>query len=276
MRAARPENDNAPVESPPPKAWILLPREHGAYAELIFPLITALALGNGGIAPILLASAAIAVFLAHESFLVILGQRGNRARAQIGSRASLSVAFVVVITVTAATVGLWHAPADTLQTALLPLISIALLLPLIFSQREKTLVGELLVALIFASTLIPVARSGNVEIKTAAVASGVWLAIFTLQTLSVRAVKAHIKTEGETNFLPLVLVTLSLAVLIAGLLLVRTQDPMILPLAAVSPAAIVGIFCVWLRVHPRHLRTLGWVLVGCDLIALALVTASSG
>jgi len=258
------------------KLWVLLPKEHGAYAELIFPLVTALVLGNGGFAPFLLAAAAITAFLAHESFLVILGQRGNRARAQMGYRASLAATFLIFIAVTTATVGLWHSPGDTLRTTLLPLVSIVLLVSLIFMQHEKTLAGELLVALTFASALIPVARSGEVEIQTSTMASGVWFGIFTLQTLTVRAVKANIKTDSGTSFLPFFLVALSLAVLIVGLLLVRAQGPTILPIAAISPVALAALACVWLRVHPRHLRILGWVLVGCDLIALALLTAGRG
>ena len=264
------------ADSVTPKIWVLLPKEHGAYAELIFPLLTAVALGSGGLPPFLLAAAAITAFLAHESLLVILGHRGNRARAQMGSQASLAAACLILFALIAATVGLWHAPADTLGTTLLPLVSIVLLLPLIFRQREKTLAGELLVALIFASALIPVARSGEVEIDTATMASGVWFGIFTLQTLTVRAVKAHVRTDTGNSFLPIILVALSLSVLIVGLALLRAQGATPLPIAAISPAALAALVCVWLRVHPRHLRTLGWVLAGCDLIALALLTAGSG
>jgi len=276
MQPTRSDRDQGTAEPRSLQPWALLPKEHGAYAELIFPLVTALVLGNRGLAPFLLASAAITTFLAHESFLLILGQRGNRARAQMGTRAAWIVAFLISIAVVTATLGLWYAPVGTLRTALLPLFSIALLVPFILSHREKTLGGEFLVALIFASALIPVARSGGVGIKIAIVASGVWFVIFALQTLSVRAVKAHAKPDTGSNFLAFILVTLSLALVVAGLLLLGMQGLSIIPTAAISPAALAGLACVWLRVHPRHLRTLGWVLVACDLFALALLTAGSG
>ncbi len=54
----------------------LLPREHGAYAQLGFPLVTALALGDLGVAPLLLVVGIIAVFLVHEPVMVLSGGRG--------------------------------------------------------------------------------------------------------------------------------------------------------------------------------------------------------
>ncbi|MDE3154816.1 MAG: YwiC-like family protein, partial [Acidobacteriota bacterium] len=65
----------------------MLPREHGAYGQLLFPLVTALALGRPGAAALALAAAAIAAFLAHEPLLVLLGQRGTRAARERGPEA---------------------------------------------------------------------------------------------------------------------------------------------------------------------------------------------
>src|SRR4051812_49522750 len=66
----------------------MLPREHGAYGQLLFPLVTALAVGRPRVVAWLLAASAVGAFLAHEPLLVLLGQRGARAaRAQRGQAA---------------------------------------------------------------------------------------------------------------------------------------------------------------------------------------------
>src|SRR5205823_6340503 len=58
----------------------LLPKEHGAYGQLLFPLITAMAVGRPGVAAWSFAAAAVCAFLAHEPLLLLLGQRGPCAR----------------------------------------------------------------------------------------------------------------------------------------------------------------------------------------------------
>src|SRR5262245_4761900 len=57
----------------------LVPHEHGAYGQLLFPMITALAIGRPGTAAFAWAAAAALVFLAHEPVMVLLGQRGPKA-----------------------------------------------------------------------------------------------------------------------------------------------------------------------------------------------------
>ncbi|MBK8937310.1 MAG: YwiC-like family protein [Polyangiaceae bacterium] len=73
------------MSRPTPKRS-LMPREHGAYGQLVLPAAAALIAwpSFGGAA---LAVAATAMFLAHEPALVLLGQRGARARAELGAAA---------------------------------------------------------------------------------------------------------------------------------------------------------------------------------------------
>ncbi len=65
----------------------LLPREHGAYAELGFPLLSGLVLGSPGAASWLFVAAAILLFLANEPLVILLGVRGRRAREEMGPAA---------------------------------------------------------------------------------------------------------------------------------------------------------------------------------------------
>ena len=50
---------------------MLLPREHGAYGQLLFPRLSALLIGRPAPGAYLLGAAAVAAFLAHESLLVL-------------------------------------------------------------------------------------------------------------------------------------------------------------------------------------------------------------
>ena len=58
----------------------LRPREHGAYAMLLFPVVSGLAMGGLSWAGIAFAGLAVTGFLAHESILVVRGARGERIR----------------------------------------------------------------------------------------------------------------------------------------------------------------------------------------------------
>jgi hypothetical protein len=64
----------------------LLPREHGAYAQLAFPLVTGLGLATPSLPAVALALAAVAFFLANEPVAILLGTRGSGWRRSSGSR----------------------------------------------------------------------------------------------------------------------------------------------------------------------------------------------
>jgi hypothetical protein len=74
----------------------LVPHEHGAYGQLAMPLLTALALGRPGAASLLLTYAIVVAFVAHESLLVVLGQRGKRALEADAPRARRVLAILGV------------------------------------------------------------------------------------------------------------------------------------------------------------------------------------
>src|SRR5512138_1977206 len=70
---------------------VLFPREHGAYGQLTFPLVTSLAVAGVSAPALLLALSVIAGFLAHEPLLVVLGRRGARAQRQQHRIASIGL-----------------------------------------------------------------------------------------------------------------------------------------------------------------------------------------
>ena len=247
----------------------LVPREHGAYAELVFPLVTALGLGGLNFAQLLLVIATVAAFLAHEPILVLAGERGRRALVHFKHKALRLALILLAIAVATGSLGWWNAPPGARATLVLPLIFAALLIPLILSHREKTLVGELLVAFTFSSALIPIAMAGGVAPRIAVTAGAVWAWIFLLQTLTVRSVRASGKESinSDRSFLASLVagvtgIFAAIAVTLAGAL-------PLLAGAAIVPAALVAPTCALAGVQARHLRTLGWSLAAIDTVALA-------
>lgn len=247
----------------------LLPREHGAYAEVAFPLLTALVLGSFSVAQWLLIIATIAVFLAHEPVLVLAGERGRRAQAEMGERARRAAIFWLAAAFMTGGAGWWSAPLPARLALLLPVSLGVLLVPLILSHREKTMGGELLVGLAFSSTLIPVALAGGVGLRTAVIASCVWATVFSLATFTVRAVIASVKQNINSRWQSVAAIGLSLAVIAAAVLLPMMNTLPAFAAAAVIPSALVALACGVLGVHPRHLRKMGWSLVASNVVALA-------
>lgn len=250
-----------------------MPREHGAYAEAAFPLVTALALGGIGPAPALLSVAIVCLFLAHEPLMVMIGARGGRARRETGERARRRATILTALALVAGALGLWLAPTIARAAALIPVGFGALLVPLVLKRREKTLLGELIVALALSSALVPVALAGGVELRDAVIASAVWAVIFALATVTVRAVIANAKKRAGPDRMPRAAPLLSAAAIAGVLLLAPIPGVPTLAAAAVLPAAIVALCFGALRIHPRYLRAMGWSLVASNVLALAALLA---
>jgi hypothetical protein len=270
------ETDPAEIRQQSAGVRSLLPREHGAYAEVAFPLLTGLALGRLSAAQLLLVFATIAAFLAHEPVLVLVGERGNRARNQLRERSQRAAAVLLALVAVSGGLGWWTAPAGARLAVFLPLSLGALLIPLILSRREKTEVGELLVALTFSSVLIPVALAGGVGLRAAVIASVIWGVIFSLGTLTVRAVIARVKKSTNPGRPSYAIIALSLAAIGAAFLLSMTNTLPMLAAAAVLPSALISLSCSLFEVHPRNLRAMGWSMVTSNLIAFAALLVALG
>jgi hypothetical protein len=247
----------------------LLPREHGAYAQVIFPLLTALALGGITVSALLLVIATVTVFLAHEPVLVLLGNRGGRAKRETSAPAGRRLAWLVVVGLAAGLVGLWLAPSAARVAALIPLALGALLAPLIFRRQEKTAAGEILVAITLSATMIPIATAGNATLAMAAGAAVVWAAVFVLGTVTVRGIIARAKKTTQAGWGNFAGPALSASAIVLGVALALTDQVPPLAAMAVVPTALVALVFGLLGVHPRNLRRMGWSLVASNLAVLA-------
>ena len=99
----------------------MMPREHGAYAQIAFPLVTALALGSPNATALLLLISIVAVFLLHEPLLVLTGARGGRVKREAEGQAWRTAAVLVVVALAVGGLGLWLAPREARLSALIPL-----------------------------------------------------------------------------------------------------------------------------------------------------------
>lgn len=251
---------------------MLIPREHGAYGQLLFPLVCALLVGHPQPGAYLLAAAALAAFLAHESLLVVLGQRGSRSLREQGTDARRSLALFGGFCAVTGAVALAVLPRVALVSLLLPALLGAVVAALVFAHRERSTVGEMVVATALASVSLSVALAGAVSRTTALTLFVVFSAVFISATVSVRSAIGRVsKAGGPAPALAAVVVI----AIVAGLFAAARAGALaqIAPYASL-PVCIVALVLAIKPPSPRYLREIGWTLVGATaLTAVVLVAA---
>jgi len=247
----------------------LMPREHGAYAQIVFPLVTALALGDFGAAPLLFVVSILCVFLAHEPILVISGGRGGRAQRETTQPARRRLALLAAIGLPAGALGIWLASPEARLSALIPLALGTMLVPLTLKRMEKTTFGELLVSFALPATSIPVAMAGGADFRVALIAASVWAVVFALGTLTVRGIIAKAKKNVNPGLMPVLAPALSAMVIAIAVYLAVAQRTPIPVAVAVLPTAAATLIFGLIGVHPKNLRRLGWSLVASNILVLA-------
>jgi hypothetical protein len=261
------------VEPHPAPRRLLLPKEHGAYAQLVFPMITAVAIGQPSGAQFFWITAATAVFLAHEPLLILAGERGQRSRARLAIHARFRAALLLVLAIAAGLLGWWLAPRAARLAVVAPLALATILVPLILTHREKTLYGELLASFTFSTLAIPVALAGGASAGAALIASGVWCSVFSLSTLTVRATISRVKKAAGGGRACCVNLLLSIAATLVAIFSAASGIIPVLAAAALIPVALITSAFSIVEVHTRHLRTMGWSLVGTSIITLIALVA---
>lgn len=150
----------------------LWPKEHGAYAQLLVPLLTASLLAQASQDSLLWGLAGCLIFVAHESGLVLLGRRGRRAQQEAGPRARrwflalMGAASLALAAVLVPEPGRAWAIAPSMFAGLLAVVFVAF-------RAEKSAPGEAVAAVALAGVAYPAAVMGGVS---AAQAGLLWLA----------------------------------------------------------------------------------------------------
>lgn len=174
----------------------LFPREHGAYVQLLAPLAAALLMRTPSASAILLAVAAVAMFLGSEAIIITRGGRGSRRLSQDGFEARKRVRTCGVVAIAAGVMGAILAPPAALAMAGLVVLPAALAVQLATTRRLHTRIGELVAAIALTGAAAPVAIASGVPKLDALVIWLAWSAGFATTVLAVHGVLArHRKTR---------------------------------------------------------------------------------
>ena len=256
----------------------LLPKEHGAYGQIAFPLATACVVGGLSPAGLLFAAAVIAGFLAHEPAAVLLGLRGGRARREM-SRSAVHWLTSCLIIGTAAGAGalLTIAPAARWSIAV-PVVPALLLAIATGRGQDKSLRGEVTAAVAFSAAAVPVSMAGGASAETAAGVAIPFALLFIASTLAVRVVILNVRRGGDrraataTRRAALFLCGGAAAALAVAAVTGQLSSSV---LVSAAPGLLTAAFVAARPPAPIHLRKLGWTLIAVSVITAALVIATA-
>jgi YwiC-like protein len=253
----------------------LLPKEHGAYGQMAFPLLTALLVGGANTSALAWTVGVVAAFVAHEPALILLGRRGPRARREHGRQAMVAALLVGALAVAGGLVAFFTAPADARWAFAVPAVPACLVGIVIARDREKSAVGELAVAATFSLAAVPPVMSAGAESVTAFTVALVFGVVFSTAVLAVRTVVARGRGRGTPAGIRATcaaIVGVSAAPM-AGLWWI--SGPHLVPWIplAVVPAVF---FALWVTISPpppQRLRELGWSIVAVTTFATLMLVA---
>lgn len=230
----------------------LKPKEHGAYAILGIPIVTALLIVGPTVVGLCVAVAAVTGFLAHEPLLVTLGHRGSRAQ-RTTPAASRRLAVLLFVTVAcgiiAIAMGSNAVRWSLVGCGILAVASFALAI----AGKHKTLGGQLFGVVGLSVSCVPIMLASGLGASTTYEVWATWLLGFAATTMAVRGVIAAQKRHSRLVHWTAML---GLTLLVVGLTLAGFRLPIAtLPMLAMS---------WYLMLDPppaKQLKRVGWTLV---------------
>ena len=261
-----------------PELISLLPKEHGAYGQITFPLATAFVVAGASTAGLLFAAAVIASFLAHEPAAVLLGLRGGRARRDMHKSAVQWLASCLIIGIVAGAGALLTMAPDARWSIAIPLVPALLLAMATTRRQDKSLWGEVTAALAFSAAAVPVSLAGGASAETAAGVAIPFALFFTASTLAVRVVILKVRRGGDPRAARATRrAAFSLSGGAAASLALATATGQLSPslLVAAAPGLFTAATVAARPPSPVHLRKLGWALIAASLATAALVIATA-
>ncbi len=185
------------MSAPSPRVRSLWPREHGAYIQLLVPLVTSLLATGPRWAAVVLALGAGFAFLASEPLRVMFGGRGPRMRARGRGASADTLRACAALAMIAGGTGLALAPSPTFCLALMlaPLIGFVM----IASCRGtvQTVLGECVAAVALAGVGAPVAVAGGMNLRDALVIWSAWSLAYAATVIVVHHVISHHRRAGS-------------------------------------------------------------------------------
>jgi hypothetical protein len=250
----------------------LIPREHGAYAQLGFPMLSGLLLGSPGVASWLFVAAAALLFVANEPLVVLLGARGKRLQQELGGAARRHLAVLGSLGVLAGLAALWLASPQARALALVPAAMALGLLPVVLGKRLKSLSGEMVAAGAFSAMHLPVAAAGGVAGVLLWGPAAMWFVTTVVATLCVHAIKARV-TGAARWTIPASAWAGFLSLGAGAAMAALVPDWRAIALAACLPLAGVVVINR-LAPSPKRLKHVGWTVVAANALAVTLLTLS--
>lgn len=256
--------------STPAATRTLVPHEHGAYGQLAMPLLTALAIGRPSVSAVALAIAIVLAFVAHESLLVVTGQRGKRALEADGPRARRLLSLLVAGTLVSGAAGVLLAPPGARLALVLPIGLGAVVAWLVVRRLEKTTLGEIVVAAALSSAATAVALAGGVPVAAALGCWTAWVVSFAAATLAVQVILVRARSKGKRD--PGVLyAALSTVLATAAFGVVRVTGMPTETAIAMLPTVLLSITVCLAAFSPHRLRELGWTMVGASALTMVIL-----
>ncbi|MBB3208211.1 hypothetical protein FHS27_004038 [Rhodopirellula rubra] len=238
----------------------LQPKEHGAYAILGIPMVTALVIAGPSVPGWCVVGASIAGFLAHEPLLVAAGHRGQRAKRATPAARGQLVALLGIATACGLIALFTGSNAVRLALAACALMAVSSF-ALGLNGQHRTLAGQMWGVVGLSIPCVPILLAGGVVPVHAFAVWSTWLIGFGATTMAVRGVIAAQKRRSKIlHWSCLIAFSLLTGVLIAvGHSLAITVVPML-------------VMSVYLLLYPppaRHLKRVGWTLVGGTVASAA-------
>jgi len=254
---------------------LLIPHEHGAYGQLAFPMLAALAVGHPAPAAGLLVVGCLAAFIATEPVLVLLGQRGPRAAREQAADARTTLVWTAGVALVAGVAAVLMMPTSHRWTVAVPAVLALVAIPLIAFRVQKSVAGELHIATMLSTCAVPVGVAAGVSPLDAALVAAVFAMGFCGATLGVRASISAQRREPAS-------LLRAGAVCVAGvapvLLWVAPSWLLIAPTAWTTalPLSLVAVILAAGLPSARRIRTVGWGITSAALAAVVLLAIVLG
>ena len=257
----------------------MIPREHGAYAELLFPIVTVFLGGSPTASTWLLAIGAIGAFLANEPLLVLVGQRGTRMKREEGDRAKRTLLAFATVALGAGLTGFVYAPQAAQISLVLPLLLGAMLVLLAIEGLERSMFGEGLAAAALSSVAVPLGLSAGLDVTASLSVALIWAVTALLGTSVVRLTVARTKAKTPEALRAVSLKRSALVLVCVVVIAVGVAAPFgslvgLWVLAAAVPVALTVLLMALLKPTARRLRLMGWSLVAANLLCLIAVVTT--
>jgi hypothetical protein len=257
---------------------VWLPKEHGAYGQVAFPLATAFGVAGISTGGLLVSVAVIAGFLAHEPAAIVLGQRGSRARHELGASAAIWLGCFLATGIAAGVAAAVSIDPVARRALAIPSIPAIVLILAMIQGREKSWYGEAAAALAFSGVAVPVTMAAHAPIDVALAVAIPFALLFTTTTLAVRVVILRVRGGGDPRAMEATrragfVISATATALLGAMSIVGWLPSSIL--IASAPGLITATIVAARPPAPTRLRTLGWTLVGISTLTAAIVVVTA-